>query len=107
MPGTAPVPLLRRQHQTADSGIAMHVTQLLHALLLGEHDEIVEAMLPNVSLGKRDLPQGGQYGINTGAIAIQQLACERLFQNLYHQGRIAALGLTEQKMNMLGHDNVS
>ena len=51
---TAPVPLFRRQHQTADNGIAMHVTQLLHPLLLREHDEIVEAGCPR-SRGFRDL----------------------------------------------------
>src|SRR5260221_148788 len=104
---TAPVPLFRRQHQTADNGIAMHVTQLLHPLLLCEHDEIVKAMLPNMSLGKRNLPQGGLPWIHPGPTPIQQLPCERLFQDLHHHRGIAALRLAEQKMNVLGHQNVS
>ena len=77
---TAPVPLFRRQHQTADNRIAMHVTQLLHPLVLREHDEIVEAMLPNVSLGKRNLPQEALLWINSGSTPSQQLPRERLFQ---------------------------
>jgi hypothetical protein len=50
---TAPVPLFRRQHQTADNRIAMHVTQLLHPLLLREHHEIVETMLSEVEGPRR------------------------------------------------------
>ena len=73
---TAPVPLFRRQHQTADNGIAMHVTQLLQPLLLREHDEIIEAMLPNVFLGERNLPQAGLLLINPGSTSIQQLPRE-------------------------------
>jgi hypothetical protein len=49
MTEAAPVPLFGRQHQTADNGVAAQVEQFLHSLLPGEHDEIVEAILPNVS----------------------------------------------------------
>jgi hypothetical protein len=85
----------------------MHVTQLLHPLFLREPDEIVEAMLPNVSRGKRNLPQEGLLSINRGSTSIQQLPRERLFQDLHHHRGIAALRFAEQKMNVLRHHNVS
>ena len=85
----------------------MHVTQLFYPLFLREHDEVVEAMLPHVSVGKWNLPQGGLPWVNPGQRPIQQLPCERLFQNLHHYRGIAALRFAEQKMNVLGHHDVS
>src|SRR6201993_2370348 len=47
---TAPCPLLRCDHESTLYRIAMHVTQFFDPLLFGEHHEVVEAMLPDMSL---------------------------------------------------------
>lgn len=46
MTKTTPAPLLRLQPQPAFCRIAMHVTQLLHALVFREHNEVVEPRVP-------------------------------------------------------------
>ena len=43
----APAPLLRRFHQPALHRIAMHVSQLFHALLRGPDIEVIETSLPD------------------------------------------------------------
>jgi hypothetical protein len=44
----APLPLLRFAHESTLHRIAMHVVQLLDALLRRPHIEIIEAMLPDM-----------------------------------------------------------
>ena len=46
MPGTAPLPLSRFQHQSSFHPIAMHGAQLLDALVLREHNEIIKSPPP-------------------------------------------------------------
>ena len=46
---TAPSPLLRRPDQTSLHRVAMHVPQLLHALLRGPYVEVIGARLPERS----------------------------------------------------------
>ncbi len=47
-PVTAPPPLFRFFHPPALHRIAMHITQLLHSLLLTPDIEAIETMLPNM-----------------------------------------------------------
>jgi len=47
---TAPCPLLRFEHESTLYRIAMHVTQFFDPLPFSKHHEIVETMLPDVSL---------------------------------------------------------
>jgi hypothetical protein len=37
----------------------------------------------------------------------QEFAREPLFKNLHYSGRIAGFGLTNKKVEMLGHDNIA
>ncbi len=49
MPEAAPGPILRRRHQPPCHRITMHISQLLHALALAPHIEIVVSCLPERS----------------------------------------------------------
>jgi len=53
----APCPLIRLRHRTALHRIAMHVAQLLHALLFGPHVVVVKAALPDLTLRERIRPK--------------------------------------------------
>src|SRR5581483_6317711 len=46
--GSCSLPRLRIEHQSVPDRIAVHITQLLHPLLLRPHDKIVESPLPDV-----------------------------------------------------------
>jgi len=85
----------------------MHVAQFFHAFLLGEHDKIVEAALPDVSNGKGCTPKRVGLGAWVGAKFAQQPMGEGLFQSSQHQRKISALRLGEEKMDMLRHDYVT
>jgi len=50
----------------------MHIAQLFHAFLLGEHDKIVEAALPNVSHSDGSAPKRVYLGTGFGAKFAQQ-----------------------------------
>jgi hypothetical protein len=64
----APRPLLGREHQATLHGIAMHVAEFFHALAFGENVEIVEAFLPDVSIGEGIFPKPGLRRIDAGAV---------------------------------------
>ena len=85
----------------------MHVAQLFHPLLLGEHDKIVEASLPNVSHGEGCTPKRVGLGTVFGAKFAQQSMGEGLFQGGQHQRKISALRLAEEKMDVLRHDYIT
>lgn len=85
----------------------MHVTQLFHALLLGEDNEIVEARLPNMSYGDGRTPKRVRLGTGFGTKFAQQSMGEGLFQGGQQQRRISALRLSEEEMDMLRHDYVT
>jgi hypothetical protein len=90
----------------------MHVAQLFHAPLLGKHNEIVEAALPNVSHGDGGTPKRVCLGTGCGAKFAQQPMGKGLFQGGQHQRRISALRLgklwlNKEKMDMLRHDYVT
>src|SRR5260370_4100623 len=83
----------------------MHVTQLLYALALGPHVEIVEARLPNVhrtGIPERTLTVSPL----TAGQAEDPLRVQLLYQ-LHHFGRVSFLGFTDQKMKVLWHDDVA
>ncbi len=85
----------------------MHVAQLFHAFLLGEHNEIVEATLPNMPDGDGCAPKHVCPVTGFGAKFSQQPMGEGLFQRSQHQRRISALRLGEEKMDMLRHDYIT
>ena len=82
----------------------MHVAQLFHAFLIGEHNEIVEATLPNMAHGNGRAPK--HFSVDTAKFAQQPMG-EGLFQGGQHQRRISALRLGEEEMDMLRHDYVT
>ena len=67
MSEAAPYPLLGLQNQTPPNGIVVHVEQLFHAFLFGEHDEIIEATLPNVAHSNGCTPERVCPGTGLGA----------------------------------------
>src|SRR6266436_5845063 len=82
----------------------MHVTQLLYALALGPHVEIVEARLPNVhgtGIPERTLTVSPL----TAGPAQHALRVQLLYQ-LHHFGRVSFLRFTDQK-KVLRHDDVA
>jgi len=85
----------------------VHVAQLYHTLLLGKHNEIVKATLPNMPHGDGCTPKRICPGTGFGAKFPQQPMGEGLFQSGQHQRRISTLRLGEEKMNMLRHDHVT
>ena len=85
----------------------MNVAQLLDALLLGEDDEVLEASLPEVAAFERAAPQRKLLRMVSVAQARKQAPGESLLDSLHDDGGIAALGLGEQQVDVLGHDDVS
>lgn len=101
---TAPWPLFGRLHQSTFYGVAMHVAQLLDPLFRAPYVEVIKARLP-----KRP-PVLGKKSALTGVTEIspwQQCVRGTLFQHLHDCRGRAGLRLRDQKMNMLGHDNVA
>lgn len=102
----APRPLLWFEHESTLDRVAMHVTQLFHALLFGEYHEVVKAVLPDMVLGGD--PRGLDLSRMGGRTHLpQEAACESLFYGLHDDRWVAALRFTQQEMNMLGHDYVA
>jgi hypothetical protein len=80
----APWPLLGFEHQATLDWVAMHVAQLLHALLFREYHKVIEAVLPNVLLCRNRDPRGfGLLRIRGGEQPAQDAACESLFDGLH------------------------
>jgi hypothetical protein len=100
----APTPLLWFGDQPALHRIAVHITQLLDALALAPHIEIIEAVLPDMlnSLTEQLLLRRCSAPANLS----QEPSCETLLQRLHHFRWVAFFRLTDQKVNMLGHHHV-
>src|ERR1700747_557800 len=107
VPVTAPRPLFRFEHQSALHRIAVHITQLLNALLLAEDDKIVEAALPDVTGLERSVPQLALPRVGPQAKLAQPAPRKTLFQSLHYDRRIATLRFAEEQMHVLGHDHVT
>ena len=91
---TAPAPLFRRFHESSFHRIAMHVPQLLYALLRGPHVEVVEAGLPECSALRLPGKQTGLARVSPFAFR-QQGSRRALLQYLHHGGRVCHLGLCQ------------
>jgi hypothetical protein len=100
----APAPLLRALHQSARDRIAMHVAQFLDALLLGPNVEVVEARLPE-ALGD-GVWEKSHLQIFPTPLPLYPPR-DALLQCLDHGRKIIALGFADEKMNVLGHDDVA
>ena len=86
----APLPILRALNQFALHRIAMDVTQFLDSFRLAPNRKIVIANLPESRL-----------------TWLLQLPRSNLLQHLHDQREFAALRFTEEKVDVLGHDDVS
>src|SRR5271157_1448208 len=89
MAKTAPRPMFRFCDQPALHRIAVNVAQLLDALALRPHVEIVIASLPEV------------------CPVTNQTAGNRLLDGLHGAGQRSVLRLADQQMHVLGHDHVT
>ncbi len=102
---TAPVPLLRRLHQSTFYGIAMHVPQLLDPLLRAPYVEVIEARLPEhppVFLAEQfALARIASFSLG------QQRVRGALFEHLHDRRRGAHFRFRDQEVNMLGHHDVA
>jgi len=85
----------------------VHVAQLCRPFFFGEHNEIVEAALPNMPHGDGRAPKHVCAGTGFGSKFSQQPMGEGLLQRGQHQRRISALRFGEEKMDMLRHDYVT
>jgi hypothetical protein len=82
MARAAPVPWFRLEYQTACHRIAVRVAELLPAFLFREHNEIVEAMLPDLTLDEGGLPETRCSGVSSARIPSSKRranACLRAF----------------------------
>ena len=87
---TAPRPILRTLRQTALYRITVHVTQLLDPLGLAPDIEVVISRLPQqTALGRAQAPR------------------YILLEHLQRDGKLGALRLAHQQMNVFGHNHVS
>ncbi len=80
----------------------MDIPQLLDLLVIGEDHEIVEARRPYVAL-RVWLPP---FEIREGWGSPDQFARETMFQHLHNGGRVRALGLGDEQVNVLWHNDV-
>jgi hypothetical protein len=87
MPATGPLPVLWVDHQSSRHWVAMEILQLLHALPLGTHIEVVITALP-------ERPRC-------------RLASHRDLDRLKGRGQHRALRFCDQEMHMLGHHHVA
>ena len=92
-PEAAPAPLIGLHHQPALHRIAGHIAQLLDALALASHIEIIEPLLPHMRVArlrpKRALPRAGT--------TLPHQARETLFHHFHHHRRVVPLGLADQQ----------
>jgi hypothetical protein len=89
VPKAAPRPVLRLLDQPTYNGIAVHVSKLFDALVAGMHVEVVVARLPELL-----------------ALALQELG-RLCLQDVQRHGERMQFRLGDEKMNMLGHQDVS
>jgi hypothetical protein len=83
---TAPTPFLRRIHQAPLYWIAMHIPQLLHALLAGPNVEVVKARLPE-RRAQNSISKKATLARVRPLLLRQQSAGRALFQHLHHRRR--------------------
>jgi hypothetical protein len=83
----------------------VHVPELLHSLLRAPGIEIIEAVLPESALGfiaeEESLARVSAFSLG------QERVRRPLLQHRHDRGRSAHLRFCDQKMNMLGHHDVS
>src|SRR5271157_4194029 len=89
MAKAAPRPIFRFLDQPALYGIAVNVAQLLDALALSPHVEIVIAGLPEV------------------LEVTNQPSRNRLFDGLHRAGQRSVFRFADQQMHVLGHDHIA
>jgi hypothetical protein len=82
----------------------MNIAQFLDALARAPYVKVIEAFLLNPSSGKR--PQGGLRRRRLLPPAMHQPG-KTLLDHLHHHRRIASLRLADQKVEVLGHDDVT
>jgi hypothetical protein len=84
----------------------MHVARLLHALLRIPDHEIVESALPDVGWAECSLSKGQLVWVARGPNSTQDLAGKTLLEDLHDSGRSGASWLTDQKVDVVGHDHI-
>ena len=83
----------------------MHVAQLLDAFVFRPYVEVVEPFLSNLL---RDVIEKARLrGIAPPPGFCENTPGESQFEGLHHRGRVLSLGLADQQVDVLGHDNVS
>jgi hypothetical protein len=95
-------PIVALEYQTARHRIAVHVAEFRHALLFGEHNEIVEAVLPDVALEEGEPPQARWLEVSNSANSFQKTPSKGRFEDFHHHRWIATLGFAKQWMTVLG-----
>src|SRR5579859_84063 len=90
MAEAAPCPLLRLQNESPLHWIAVHVSQLLLALVFREDNEIVEPRLPDAAPLRRRLPERHLFRVQRSEQTRKQTAGEALLQGFHHRRRISA-----------------
>ena len=103
----APAPLPRFERQRGAHRVLVNVVELFLTLLIGSDHEIVEAALPHMLWVERLIPQIALARVAVGTQAPEQAACESLLDGLHNHGGIASLRFTQQKMHVLGHDDIA
>ena len=104
---TAPGPILGMNHQPALDRIQMHVLQLLDALLVTPHVEIMEAQLPEARQSLFAPIEAQRQLRGRGAPLAAQRARDALFEHLHHRGRRAARRFADQQVDVFGHDDIA
>src|SRR6266576_2744848 len=101
---TAPPPHLRRLHQPALHRVAMHVFQFLDPLPIRPNVEVIKASLPNVPECVLEKCRPSQVA---ATLWRQHPSSKTKLEGLHNRGRVLFLRLTDQQMNMFGHDHVA
>jgi hypothetical protein len=95
----APRPLSWFEDESTLHWIAVHLAEFLDPLLFREYNEVVEARLPDASLGQSCAPQAALARVDARTKLSQKASGESLFKGLHHERRMAALRFAEQEMH--------
>ena len=105
---TAPRPLFRMFHQPLPHRIRVHIVQFFFPLRITPHIEVVKTPLPKAPVLRHGITTfQGKLALRTAPLPSSHRARYSLFQHLQDPRHVSTLGLADQQMHMLRHDDVS
>jgi hypothetical protein len=98
-PPTAPRPIFRVFHQSANHRVAVHVIQFFLHLSAAVHVEVIKSRLPECL--------GVQVVAKRKPSILSHFPRNTLLQKLQHRGHCPSLRFTDQQVDVIGHHHIS